>query len=346
MASENSTYYDYSYDNLDPNIPVDGPHPDQPLSLPDLAALFLFVVVFLVGVPGNALVVWVTRSEVKRAVNAVWFLNLAAADLLSCLALPVLFTTILEKNSWVFGKEACKILPSLLLLNLYASILLLTTISADRLLLVIRPVWCQNFRSARLAWMACMVAWTLALLLTIPSFLYRGLITEHYPSKIICAVDYKNNSLAERAVAVSRLVLSFLWPLFTLSICYTFLVIHTWMRRATRSTKTLKVVLAVVGSFFIFWLPYQVNGILTALHPTNSSIYKDVIYVDNLCVALAYVNCCINPIIYMVAAQGFHIRILKSLPAKLRMVLAEESVDRESRSGTVSTAMDTAFHKG
>ncbi|XP_060032760.1 C5a anaphylatoxin chemotactic receptor 1 [Erinaceus europaeus] len=315
------------------------------MPLPDILALVIYLVVFLVGVPGNALVVWVTNSEVKRMVNGIWFFNLAAADLLSCLALPFLFVAVIQRDRWIFGEFACRILPALILLNMYASVLLLATISADRFLLVVHPIWCQNHRSVKLAWLVCGVTWSLALLLTVPSVIFRVLKQEAFSRKITCSMDYgKDGWRTERAVAVSRLVLAFLWPLFILSVCYTFLLIHAWSRQATRSTKTLKVVVAVVSSFFIFWLPYQVTGLLMALYPRGSVVYQRVNYVDSLCVALAYINCCINPVIYVVATQSFHARFLKSLPARLRHVLTEESVDRESRSGTMST-VDTPSQK-
>lgn len=320
---------------MDPRSSVDNSSHIPRLSAPDVLALVIFAVVFLVGVPGNIMVVWVTGCEARRAINAIWFLNLAMADLLSCLALPILFVTNLHHNHWYFGDTACHILPSLLLLNLFASILLLAAISADRFLLVFNPIWCQNYRGASLAWVACAVAWGLALLLTIPSFVYRKVNIQHFPSKTECGLSYGSNGTHKgRAVATVRLVVGFLCPLVTLTICYTFLLLRAWSRSATRSTKTLKVVVAVVASFFVLWLPYQVSGMLLAFLDKNHSHFKVVSRFDALCVSIAYVNSCINPIIYVVAAQGFQARVLKSLPARLRNVLTEESTGRESKSFT------------
>ncbi|XP_057568237.1 C5a anaphylatoxin chemotactic receptor 1 isoform X2 [Hippopotamus amphibius kiboko] len=331
--------YDYGNFTYNPNSSVDNSSKTLTLGTPDKIALVIFATVFLVGVPGNALVVWVTGFEVKRTINAIWFLNLAVADLLSCLALPILFASVVQHGHWPFGDAACKILPSLILLNMYASILLLTTISADRFLLVFNPVWCQNYRGAHLAWVACVMSWGLALLLIIPSFKFRKVHVEHFPPSTMCVIDYgKNGFYAERSVAVLRLVVGFLGPLVTLTVCYTFLLIRAWSRSATRSTKTLKVVVAVVTSFFVFWLPYQVTGMMLFFLHKNG--IKFVSTLDALCVSIAYINCCINPIIYVVAGQGFQARVLKSLPSRLRYVLTEESVGRESKSNTLST-MDT-----
>ncbi|XP_014718523.1 C5a anaphylatoxin chemotactic receptor 1 isoform X1 [Equus asinus] len=348
MASMDNTTFDYSnYDGSTDgfNEPVDNSSRTQSLTRLQIIALIVYAAVFLVGVPGNALVVWVTGSEARRTVNAVWFLNLAVADLLSCLALPILFTSVILHGDWPFGSAACSILPSLILLNMYASILILATISADRFVLVVNPIWCQNYRGAHVAWIACGVAWFLALLLTIPSFLFRSVHKEYFPTRIKCSVDYGGSDRTERAVAILRLVVGFLWPLVTLAICYTFLLIRAWSRSATRSTKTLKVVVAVVTSFFVLWLPYQVTGMmLSFLHKTDS-VFKVVSRIDPLSVSLAYVNCCINPVIYVVAAQGFQSRFLKSLPNVLRKVLTtEESLTRESKSFTLST-METPSQK-
>lgn len=337
---------DYThYDSFTWVGPVDGPRSKPKLKAPDVVALVVFTVVFLVGVPGNALVLWVTGSEARRAINAIWFLNLAVADLLSCLALPILITSIAMHGHWPFGTVACSILPSLILFNLYASILLLATISADRFLIVFYPIWCQNYRVAWLAWVACGVAWGLALALSIPSFMFRSLYEDPYFDKASCGVDYgKHGEKVEYVVTIMRLVLGFLGPLATLSICYSFLLYRTWSRPATRSTKTLKVVVAVVASFFIFWLPYQVSGMILVSYSKTSAIFKVALSVDGLCVALAYINCCINPVIYVVAARGLHTRVLKSLPSRLHQLLTDESGGRESKSHSLST-MDTLAQK-
>lgn len=345
MAAGNTTgtTENYDYYSVDPSITVDGS--SNILRVPDIIALIIFAFVFLVGVPGNALVVWVTKSEARRTINAIWFLNLAVADLLSCLALPTLFVSIIYDNHWFLGDAACRILPSLILLNMYASILLLATISADRFLLVFNPIWCQNYRGAYLAWIACGVAWVSALLLIIPSFMFRREHHHHFPSKTICVVDYGGvNTHTERTVAALRLVLGYLWPLVTLTICYTFLLIRAWSRSATRSTKTLKVVVAVVASFFVFWLPYQVTGLMIAFFSKTNPSFHTLSRLDNLWVSIAYINCCINPIIYVAAAQGFHSRLLKSLPAGIRNVLTEETALRDTKSSTLSTA-DTLAQK-
>ncbi|XP_049642467.1 C5a anaphylatoxin chemotactic receptor 1-like [Suncus etruscus] len=329
----NITEVDYSYyDNITLDGPVDGPHPTPRLKAHEVAAVVIFMIDLVVGVPGNILVLWVTGSEARRTVNAIWFLNLALADLLSCLALPILIATTLLYGNWPLDEAACRILPSLILLSLFASILLLATISADRFLIVFKPIWCQNYRVSRLAWLASGVAWMLALVLTIPSFLFRRVEEDPFSKKVFCGVDYgADRKQVNLAVSVTHFVLCFLGPLVTLSVCYIFLLLRTWSRPATRSTKTLKVVVAVVTSFFVFWLPYHVSGLVLSFLSKQSPSFKLALSLDVLWVALAYVNCCINPIIYVAAARGLHIQVVISLPSRLQQLLTED-LDMKSES--------------
>ncbi|XP_020036798.2 C5a anaphylatoxin chemotactic receptor 1 [Castor canadensis] len=336
-------YYNYPEGTLDPNVPVDNSL--KRLYFEDVLVLAIYSLVFLVGVLGNTLVVWVTAFEVRRTINAIWFLNLAVADLLSCLALPILFASIVLHKQWPFGAAACRVLPSLILFNMYSSILILVTISADRFLLVFKPIWCQSFRRARVAWAACAMAWGCALLLSVPSFLFRVVRKDPFSSHTTCGIDYgKDGFHVERTVAMLRLVLGFVVPLVILITCYTFLLLRTWSRKATRSTKTLKVVVAVVVSFFVLWLPYQVTGTIMAFLPQSSAAFYWLQRLDALCVSLAYVNCCVNPIIYVTAGWGFLVQLRKSLPSVLRNVLTDESLSRESKSFTRST-IDTQPQK-
>ncbi|XP_048185949.1 C5a anaphylatoxin chemotactic receptor 1 [Perognathus longimembris pacificus] len=349
MITDSPESYDYPDGTGIPTGPVDGTSAPPQLPPASILALIIFTLVFLVGVPGNALVIWVTAFDIRRVVNAIWFFNLAVADLISCLALPVLFAIVVKRGEWPFGSNdfgmaSCRVLPSLILFNMYASILLLVTISADRLLLVFKPIWCQKFRRASMAWVACVVAWVVALLMTVPSFHYRSIHVDWYSHRVVCGTDYGlDGDSVEKAVAVVRLLLGFVLPLVMLSGCYTFLLLRTWSRKATRSPKTLKVVVAVVSSFFILWLPYQVTGTMLAWLNNSSWLFSWVTMLDPLCVSIAYVNCCVNPIIYVIAGWDFLVRLRKSLHSVLRNVLTEESLIRD-KSCTRST-LDSSSQK-
>ncbi|XP_029437643.1 C3a anaphylatoxin chemotactic receptor [Rhinatrema bivittatum] len=151
----------------------------------------IYALTFLLGVPGNGLVIWVTGFKMKWTVNTVWFLNLALADLLCCLSLPFSIANLALGGHWPYGAVLCKVLPSAVILNMFASVFLLVAISADRCLLVIKPIWSQNHRRVVLALMLCLGIWCLAFLMCVPVFLYREIT--HSDGKITCVYNYYSN---------------------------------------------------------------------------------------------------------------------------------------------------------
>ncbi|KAG5276712.1 hypothetical protein AALO_G00108870 [Alosa alosa] len=117
-----------------------------------IISLVIYSLTFLIGVPGNACVIWIAGLKMKRTVNGVWFINLAIADFLCCLSIPFSITNTLLDTNWPYGNVICQIIPLFVVLNMFARVFTLALISLDRLALVVRPVWAQNHRSLVLAW--------------------------------------------------------------------------------------------------------------------------------------------------------------------------------------------------
>ncbi|XP_020642836.2 C5a anaphylatoxin chemotactic receptor 1 [Pogona vitticeps] len=312
---------DFNYTDYNPTPMTELPERLHPITC---VALVVYALVFLVGTLGNGAVIWVVGFQMKPTVNTVWFLNLSVADLLCCLVLPFLAIPLACHHRWYLGNFACKLLPSLTILNMFASVLLLTFISMDRCALVLKPVWCQNYRSARLTWMFCCVAWVAALLLTIPSFLTRH--TKSYGSHnwTTCGVQYASHTL-EVTVAVTRFLFGFLIPLAVISISYGLVIGRVHSSRFRHSKKTLKVVLVVVVGFFVCWAPYHIVGLILASEIPQSPLFEAVRNADPLVVSLAFLNSCINPIIYVIVGQDFKTKMWRSLKVMLRNVLSEEA---------------------
>ncbi|XP_030402544.1 C5a anaphylatoxin chemotactic receptor 1 isoform X2 [Gopherus evgoodei] len=340
--SEVSDDYDpFSYGNFTaPSF--DTPTPQTFQLTPILwVSLVLYSLVFLLGVPGNAAVIWVTGFGMKRTVNTVWFLNLAVADLLCCLALPFLAVPVARGNRWELGDFACKLLPSLTILNMFASVLLLMAISVDRCALVTRPIWCQNHRTTRLAWGLSGAAWLLALLMTLPTLIFRTTHKE-ISGKVMCVLEYaqvaRYQTTVEVSVATFRFAAGFLVPFMVIATCYSLVLARVHRSRFTRSRKTIKVILVVIIGFFVCWLPYHVVGLIIAAHKPTTSIYKGAAETDPLIVGLAYVNSCLNPVIYVIMGQDFKDRFQRSLKTILRNVLNEDSLSMgDGRKKTRST---------
>ncbi|XP_050184087.1 C5a anaphylatoxin chemotactic receptor 1 [Myiozetetes cayanensis] len=337
---------DYSYNSSwDDSSIYELDAPSVPLGL--RLVLALYALIFVLGVLGNGAVLWVTALELRRTVNGVWFLNLALADLLCCLALPFLALPLALDHHWPLGGFCCRALPSLTVLNMFASVLLLTALSADRCALVTHPVWCHNHRTPALARGACAGAWGAAALLTLPSFVFRTARRDPFSAKTTCVLDYSwlgpHGRRAEVGTAVLRLLCGFAGPLVVISACYGRLLLRLRSRggprRPRRATAT---VLAVVGAFFACWLPYHALGLVLAAAPAGSAAFQAARDADPLVAGLAYVNSCLNPIIYAAAGRGFRRRARRSWRGVLRAVLGDETPtgDGNSRSKSGTTTVE------
>ncbi|XP_015262607.1 PREDICTED: C5a anaphylatoxin chemotactic receptor 1 [Gekko japonicus] len=338
--STNSSYEIYDYPNFTASDVVPEWAEVHHFSPIVWTALVLYALISLLGILGNVAVIVVMGFQMRHTVNTVWFLNLSVADLLCCLALPFLAVPLASDHHWGLGDFACKLLPSLIILNMFASVLLLVVISVDRCALVVKPVWCQNHRSTPLALALCAVAWAVATLLTLPSFLVRTLRHDPLSGKTMCGVNYsrlnEDHRAAEVSVAAMRFALAFLAPLVVISLCYGLLLCRVRSSRFMRSQKTLVVVLVVIVGFFVCWAPFHAVGLILASEPPSSELFKALNNADPLVVGLAYLNSCINPVIYVIAGQDFRAKVRLSLRAILRNVLSEEA--------TLTSATDGRGH--
>lgn len=264
------------------------------------AILALYTIIFLLGVLGNGAVIWVSGFELRRTVNGVWFLNLALADLLCCLALPFLALPLTQDHHWPLGGFACKLLPSLTILNMFASVLLLTAISADRCALVMRPVWCQNHRTLAVARGACVAAWLLAFLLSLPSFLLRTLRRDPFSEKTTCGLDYAALGRgAELGLAALRLFAGFLVPVVAMVGFYGWL-----LARGHPATRPVTTVVVLVVCFVGCWLPFHAVMVVLALYAPGAAPYKQALGAQPLAIALAHLNGALNPLLYVLLGRG------------------------------------------
>ncbi|XP_019950517.2 C5a anaphylatoxin chemotactic receptor 1 isoform X2 [Paralichthys olivaceus] len=308
----------------------------QPIQI---AALVLYGLVVLLGVPGNALVVWVTGFCMPRSVTSLWFLNLALADLLCCLSLPLHMVPLAHDDHWHFGPVACTLIKGLFYLVMYCSILQLMLISVDRWMLVSRPIWCQNKRRPKWAACVCVAVWLLALVGSIPQFVY---------TKQIEAGDDKRECLTVNTVLSAWMITSFR---FLTGFFLPFLVIVTchWMvyrrtesgltRSRSRPKRTLRIILAVVLSFFLCWLPLHIVDFLILFTPRNSPHRPRIYNAQIFSLWLAYFNSCLNPLLYVCLGRGFKESMNRSLRHVLHFI-SEDPTTRASTTDTKSTSKD------
>ncbi|XP_030600881.1 C5a anaphylatoxin chemotactic receptor 1-like [Archocentrus centrarchus] len=302
----------------------------QPIQI---MALVMYSLVVLLGVPGNALVVWVTGFCMSRSVTSLWFLNLALADLLCCLSIPLLMVPLVHDDHWHFGPLACMLVRGLFYLVMYCSILQLIVISVDRLLLVIRPIWCQNNRRPKQAAYGCVAVWVLALIGSIPQFVYAKEI-EAGDVKRECRTEYTGQSTWP--ISVFRFLIGFIFPFLIILVCHLVVFSNTQRglsRGRTRSKKTLRVIIAVVLSFFLCWLPLHIVDFLILTTPRASSASPKLHLAHVIVLCLAYFNSCLNPLLYVCLGRSFK----DSMNRSMRNILHFISEDPTTKISVTNT---------
>lgn len=312
----------------------------QPIQI---VALVFYGLVALLGIPGNAVVVCVTGFCMRRSVTSIWFLNLALADLLCCLSIPLLMVPLIHDDHWHFGPLACKLIRGLFYLVMYCSILQLVFISLDRLMLVTKPVWCQNKRRPGQAGLACVLVWCLALIVSIPQFVFAKEL--ELGDKRECVLGYTPESVWP--IMSFRFLMGFIVPFLVIVYCH--LVVYRSTQKGlsrgrNRSKRTLRIIFAVVLSFFLCWLPLHIMDFIDLNTPRRSPHAPKVYHAHVLALCLAYFNSCLNPLLYVCLGQGFKDSMSRSMRNILHFISEEPTsrtitTNNESKSTSTSKEM-------
>uniref|UniRef100_A0A8C6TKR7 G-protein coupled receptors family 1 profile domain-containing protein n=1 Tax=Neogobius melanostomus TaxID=47308 RepID=A0A8C6TKR7_9GOBI len=311
--SESYGDYDFPEDVFPSEFPA--------LQPAQIISLVCYSIVILLGVPGNAVVVWVTGFCMPHSVTSLWFLNLALADLLCCLSLPLLMVPLAHDDHWPFGSLGCPIIKGVFYLMMYCSVLQLVIISVDRYLLVTKPVWCQNKRRPRAAACVCVLVWCFALIGSIPQFVFYK-ETHASLNKKECAMSFLTSPHAPWLVYSFRFLLGFALPFLVIAACHwkVYKRAESGLSRGNRNKRTLKIIAAVIVSFFCCWIPLHIVDFILLGTPRHANNRPKVFFAHTLALCLAYVNSCLNPLLYVCLGRGFKDRMNRSLRGSSRIL--------------------------
>ncbi|KAJ1132605.1 hypothetical protein NDU88_010912 [Pleurodeles waltl] len=279
----------------------------------------------------------------KRTVNTVWFLNLAVADFIFTFFLPLSISYIALGFHWPFGNFLCKLNSTVAFLNMFASIFFLMVISIDRCISVAMPVWSQNHRTPRLAIFIALAVWAAALIVSLPYFIFRTTdVLEPNGTVINCYNNFGfpdddvSEEAYEEAYAVwvrrysaviwARFVIGFFLPFSVIVICYFSIAIRLSRNHLATSSKPFKIIIAVIVCFFICWFPYHVFSFLElSANARGDQIGKLLSIGVPITSSLAFINSCVNPILYVFVGRDFKEKFRTSILAVLENAFTEEA---------------------
>ncbi|XP_023144707.2 P2Y purinoceptor 3 [Amphiprion ocellaris] len=229
----------------------------------------VYTIVFLLGLPLNAAVIlkiWGTRPNLSK--NNIYMLNLAIADFLYVMSLPLLIYNYGSHDYWPFGEFACKLVRFQFYSNLHGSILFLTCISVQRYVGICHPfaVWHKQ-GGRRMAWCICGAVWLVVAALCAPTFHFAA--TGIQRNRTVCY----DLSTPERSVdyypyGMALTFLGFLLPFIGVMVCYCRMahilcrpVSYQGVSMATgeKRDKAVRMIIVVAVVFCISFLPFHLT---------------------------------------------------------------------------------------
>ncbi|KAM3916745.1 somatostatin receptor type 5-like [Leptodactylus fuscus] len=264
-----------------------------------LMAFTPFLVVCLVGLIGNALVLFVILGSKKmwKSMN-IFIFSLALGDLLFMLCLLFLAVELMLP----LGPFMCKLYWTLTAVSTFSSVYFLAIMSISVFLQAYFPGLFTKLNLKGTVLISLGV-WILSLLLGIPFFLYAD-VDEFSTCRILWP---EPTGLWNLVFTSYRFVIAFLAPLILISVCL--VLTQCRVRRHHPSTDSsvagikedvvMIMVLSVI--FVIFWLPTHLLEIVSGV--TSNFQYSEAIYYSIS--IIPYVKSCIYPCIYGFLSRSF-----------------------------------------
>nr|XP_046165314.1 C-C chemokine receptor type 6-like [Oncorhynchus gorbuscha] len=275
------------------------------------------------GFCGNALVI-VTYAFYKKAktMTDVYLLNVAVADLLFIVALPLIIYN--EQHDWSMGSVACKALRGAYSINLYSGMLLLACISGDRYISIVQARRSFGLRSKNLIYsrLICTAIWALAIALSVPTVIYNERVEETILLEgtiTVCQEQFQSNRTARLMkvlVPSLQVAMGFFLPLLAMVLCYASILWTLLRAQSTQRHKAVRVILAVVLVFIVCHLPYNVVLLyhtVALFQQRECEVEKIILTTLTITRSLAYLHCCLNPILYAFIGVKFRSHFRKIL---------------------------------
>ncbi|KAM3923168.1 chemerin-like receptor 1 [Leptodactylus fuscus] len=299
-----------------------------------------YSVTLVLGVIGNGLVIWIAGFRTKT-VNAVWFLNLAIADFITCISLPLRISEWALYYYITYDNALCMTGITILFINMLCSVYFMTVISIDRCVSVFWPIWTRHHRTPRLATIISVLIWMLSLLISVPYLVFNHAfeeVTECFPKYLDW---YEHHTQIRRnAMFITKNICMFAVPFTVILLSYTLLFFKLKkIRKSKKSHRPFRVITTVIVSFFICWFPYNTWPLIRI----SDEYWATDMAITEVFVCLAYFSSCINPILYILFSQEFKRNFLKSIPTMMEKLFNERS-DVDYGVSTATTTSMTVNH--
>lgn len=294
-------------------------------SVEEVVRPYVRSLICILGLVGNTLVI-VTYTFYKRtkSMTDVFLLNVAVADLLFVVALPLIAYN--EVWAWPMGAVACKLLRGSYSVNLYSGMLLLACVSADRYIAIVQARRSFRLRSPARSRIVCVAVWVVAFLLSVPTsysynwysrsevemvYMIDDVELENQTDGYMCEYLFEDPHQAQTtkvAIPALQLTVGFFLPLLIMVYCYSAIAVTLLRARNFQRHRAVRVVLLVVAVFVGCHLPYNLvlfYDTITMFHHQPCSTSDTLQVAKTLTQVAAHLHCCLNPLLYAFVGAKF-----------------------------------------
>ncbi|NWR78527.1 GPR55 protein, partial [Centropus unirufus] len=259
---------------------------------------------FILGLVLNALALSVFCCFWKKQTKtSVYMINLALADVLLLLSLPLkLYYSTADAPGLL-----CSFIESLYFVNTYGSIFIIVCITVDRYICIRFPFEGRANQSRKWAVLICCFIWAVAWLCSSPMYVFQK--KDHFK----CF-----NNMSEQAwsppIIVSLEIFGFLIPLTVMVFCsaqniWILLNHKNQAKKKAEGSGSLRVIIINLVVFLVCFTPFHLAICLQCLvrqHViVDCSLKQTISLFIQVSMTLANMNCCLDAIFYYFAAKEF-----------------------------------------
>jgi len=329
---------------------------DQAMGVVEYVILSVCAAIFVIGIIGNGLTLWVLLKTGKWRKNTtnllIW--SLSIADFSVVLFMVPLQAFIFTTNSWPFSNTMCKSFHFFIYLNLCASNYLMLIMSSERFFAIVFTMRFLRFKSRTAAVRAIVAAWTCAIITSAPVLWIYSLSSDVSENLSICSFGELSQASHVQVYRILLIVLTFILPAGTVS--GQAFAISSYLRREplgyTEKTQRLRVkvmlmTVACCALFILFWTPYHANQMRIVLdyYSKNGGTIKanDFVY-EVVAKLFSLGNSIVNPFIYFSVSESFQLELRKLCGGKGGEISAD-STNQQSLSNE-SSGFNRSVHIG
>ncbi|KAM3828794.1 leukotriene B4 receptor 1-like [Vipera latastei] len=280
-----------------------------PMSVAKIFICLILGFSFVLGIPGNSLVIWTICGRMKKKPpTVVLILQLAVADLLILVTLPIWIYSF--ANQWLFGIGACKGLVFVIYCSLYASVFFVMCLSLERFLAVVHPFALQRWKKTVVIHLVVVMIWFFSIVLGSAIIPFQAI--DDTVGGLQCATREYATDSQEVIHLLSESILGFVVPFAVICTCYIYVGKRIGVMACPSKRRSAKLITSVVVTFCLCWFPHHFFNLVTVisvlLQDSNSETVQTLEKISEAGVwiagAVIFISSCINPLLYAFAARN------------------------------------------